>query len=130
LLDCGTSIRNRWTNVAAMVQPTTGLPSLISRLERLQAVKGVLEIAAKLLPKIGRTDSAEILTTQITDLQREVSLQIDSVERTIEGFEDRFQVIAQFLLLNRHQIPGEDASQLQLLLQTLKPDDSDIQAQL
>jgi hypothetical protein len=103
-----------------MVERLSGLPSLISRLERLQAVKGVLEIAAELLPKIGHTESAQVLTSQIEDLQKEVSVQIESVEQTIEGFEDRFQVIAQFLQLNHHQMPRAQACRLQHLLQTLR----------
>jgi hypothetical protein len=98
----------------------TRLPTLISRLERLQAVKGVLKIAVELLPKIGHTESAGILTSQIDDLHKEVSAQIDSVEQTIEGFENRFQVIAQFLQLNHDQIPHDQAHRLQHLLQTLR----------
>ena len=98
----------------------SAIPSMLSLLDRLNAAAKLLGLAAMLVPKIGSRESAVTISTQIEALRLEIQRQIDSAERSMQGFEDRLETIAQFLLLNRATISSEEVAEVERLVDLVR----------
>jgi hypothetical protein len=88
---------------------------MLSLLDRLNAAARLLALASNLVPKLGSKDSVTTISSQIERLQSEIQKQIDATERSMQGFEDRLETIAQFLLLHRSAISSEEVAEVQRL---------------
>lgn len=96
------------------------VPSFISLLERLHAASSLVALASRILPQVSSAESAAVITAQIVALRREIREQIEVVEKSMEGFADRLETIAQFLLLNRERMDPADAAEVHRLLASVR----------
>ena len=89
---------------------------MLSLLDRLNAAARLVALASKLVPKLESEDSVTTISSQIERLQTEIQKQIEATERSMQGFEDRLETIAQFLLLHRSTIGSEEVKEVERLV--------------
>lgn len=96
------------------------IPTFISLLDRLHAAMHLLNLASKLVPQLASDAAKQTIAQQIRALRGEIQQQIESVERSMQQFQDRLETIAQFVLVNRDKIGADEARQVERLVAAVR----------
>jgi hypothetical protein len=90
-------------------------------MSRLTAGAALIAVASDIVPRLVEQgwmsgDAAAAVLEQIPQLRDDLQRQIDAIAESIEGLQDRVEVLGQFLLLHRAALAPGEAAEVERLL--------------